>query len=92
MSQQKASPKKEVLDDKQALNENHLVLFNDEVNTFEYVIDSLMDVCKHERQQAEQCSIIVHHNGKCEIKQGEYQKLKPMKEALAERGLSVTIE
>lgn len=92
MSPQKASPKKEVLDNFQAVEENHLVLFNDEINTFDYVIDSLMEVCKHERHQAEQCSIIVHHNGKCGIKQGEYKKLKPMREALADRGLSVVIE
>lgn len=92
MSSQKAAPKKEVIVSKKAKEENHLVLFNDEVNTFDHVIDSLVEVCKHERQQAEQCSIIVHYNGKCEIKKGAYFKLKPMQEALIERGLTVSIE
>lgn len=72
--------------------ENHLVLHNDEVNSFQWVIDSLITVCKHNEEQAEQCSLIVHNNGKCAVKDGAYEKLKPLKESLVERGLSVTIE
>jgi len=68
-----------------------LVLFNDEVNTFEHVINSLMDVCNHEILQAEQCTLIVHYNGKCEVKNGEYDKLEPMCVALLDRGLSAEI-
>ena len=58
--------------------ENHLVLFNDDVNTFDFVIESLIDVCLHDREQAEQCSIIIHNNGKCSVKSGTVDKLKPM--------------
>ena len=72
--------------------ENHLVLYNDDVNSFQWVIDSLIVVCKHNEEQAEQCSLIVHNNGKCAVKDGAFEKLKPLKESLAERGLSVTIE
>lgn len=74
------------------LNENHLVVYNDDVNTFDWVIESLMKICNHDRLQAEQCSLIVHHNGKCSVKDGMYSALSPMKDALVERGLSVTIE
>ncbi len=72
--------------------ENHLVLYNDEVNTFDWVIESLIKVCNHNRLQAEQCSVIVHHNGRCSVKDGSAIRLKPLKEALLERGLSATIE
>jgi ATP-dependent Clp protease adaptor protein ClpS len=72
--------------------ENHLVVYNDDVNTFDWVIESLIKVCNHDRLQAEQCSLIVHHNGKCSVKDGMYRELTPMKDALSERGLSVTIE
>ena len=72
--------------------ENHLVLYNDEVNTFDWVIESLIKICKHDLLQAEQCSLIVHHNGKCAVKNGGFDDLKPMKEALVDRGLSATIE
>lgn len=92
MSSQKAAPKKEVLVSEHIKAENHLVLFNDDVNTFEFVIDSLVEVCEHERHQAEQCSLIVHYNGKCEVKKGDFGKLKPMQEALVERGLTAAIE
>ena len=74
------------------LQENHLVVYNDDVNTFDWVIESLIKVCKHDKHQAEQCSLIVHHNGKCSVKDGMYSDLSPMKDALLDRGLSVTIE
>ncbi len=72
--------------------ENQLVLYNDDVNTFDWVIESLVSVCKHERDQAEQCSMIIHYNGKCSVKEGNFDKLRPMCEALLDRGLSATIE
>lgn len=72
--------------------ENQLVLYNDDVNTFDWVIESLVSICNHERNQAEQCSMIIHYNGKCSVKEGNFDKLKPMCEALLDRGLSATIE
>lgn len=72
--------------------QNHLVLFNDDVNTFDFVIESLIDVCQHDREQAEQCSIIVHNNGKCSVKSGTVDKLRPMADALLDRGLSASID
>ncbi len=73
-------------------DENHLVVFNDNVNTFEFVIESLIKVCLHDPIQAEQCTYIIHHNGKCSVKDGSYNKLRPMCEALLDRGLSATID
>ncbi len=73
-------------------NENHLVVFNDDVNTFEHVIESLIDVCEHDTLQAEQCTFIIHYNGKCSVKTGSYKELRPCCEALLDRGLSATID
>jgi ATP-dependent Clp protease adaptor protein ClpS len=70
----------------------NLLLYNDDYNTFDFVIQSLVDVCKHDLLQAEQCTMIIHYNGKCIVKNGTYLKLKPMREALCERGLSAIIE
>ncbi|MFO7616548.1 MAG: ATP-dependent Clp protease adaptor ClpS [Bacteroidales bacterium] len=69
-----------------------LVLHNDEVNTFGYVIDSLIQVCGHDSLQAEQCTFITHYKGKCEIKSGELSILAPMKDGLKDRGLLVSID
>jgi ATP-dependent Clp protease adaptor protein ClpS len=69
-----------------------LLLYNDDVNTFEFVTESLIKVCKHDAIQAEQCTYLVHFTGKCVVKNGTYKKLKPICEALLERGLSATIE
>jgi len=69
-----------------------LILHNDEVNTFDFVIESLVDVCKHDEIQAEQCAIITHHKGKCDVKKGVFDILKPMKDKLSSKGLNVTIE
>jgi ATP-dependent Clp protease adaptor protein ClpS len=84
--------KENILTVEKELNENHLVLHNDEVNTFDWVIESLVKVCNHDRLQAEQCSFIVHHSGKCAVKDGALDDLRPLKEALLERGLSATID
>ena len=69
-----------------------IILYNDDVNTFDHVIDCLMKYCSHQREQAEQCAMIVHYNGKCDIKRGDYDKLKPICEALLEKGLTAKIE
>lgn len=71
--------------------ENQLVLFNDDVNTFDWVIVSLIEVCQHTIEQAEQCSIIVHYKGKCSVDSGSFKELEPKCSALLERGLSAEI-
>jgi ATP-dependent Clp protease adaptor protein ClpS len=68
-----------------------LTLHNDELHTFEYVIESLIDVCQHDMEQAEQCTYLVHYKGKCDVKKGSYNSLVPYKKELSRRGLTVTI-
>lgn len=72
--------------------ENMLVLHNDDVHTFDFVIESLVDVCEHNTVQAEQCTFIIHFKGKCDVKKGSFDFLKPMKDGLIERGLNATID
>lgn len=72
--------------------EKFLILYNDEVNSFEFVIETLIDVCGHQPEQAEQCAIITHTKGKCDIKKGTFNNLKPIKDILLLKGLSVVIE
>ncbi|MFC2354661.1 MAG: ATP-dependent Clp protease adaptor ClpS [Capnocytophaga ochracea] len=72
--------------------ECHLILYNDDVNTFDHVIDTLVKVCHHTFEQAEQCAIIVHFKGKCDVKSGSYDFLKPLCTALLNAGLSAEIE
>ena len=69
-----------------------LVLYNDEYNTFDFVIKSLIEICEHDSLQAEQCTVIVHYNGKCVVKSGEFDLLNPMRHALIDRGLSAIIQ
>ena len=69
-----------------------LVVWNDEVNTFEWVIETLEEVCGHSHEQAEQCAYIIHFKGKYAVKQGEYEELKPQCDAITERGIGATIE
>ncbi len=68
-----------------------LVLFNDDVNTFEWVIECLTKYCGHDTLQAEQCATIVHYNGRCVVKEGKLKTLKPICETLLEKGLSAEI-
>ncbi|MCK7591375.1 ATP-dependent Clp protease adaptor ClpS [Subsaxibacter sp. CAU 1640] len=70
---------------------NEIVLYNDDVNTFDHVIDTLIYACDHTPEQAEQCSILVHYKGKCTVKTGEYDDLKPRCTMLLEAGLSAEI-
>ncbi|WP_317896831.1 ATP-dependent Clp protease adaptor ClpS [Aurantibacillus circumpalustris] len=69
-----------------------LILYNDDVNTFDFVSESLIKVCKHDALQAEQCTYLVHYTGKCVVKNGAFKVLKPLCEALLDRGLSAKIE
>lgn len=69
-----------------------LVVYNDDVNTFDWVIESLMVVCKHTAEQAEQSALFIHFKGKYAVRHGSETELIPMKEALQERGLSAQIE
>ena len=69
-----------------------LIVFNDDVNTFDHVIESLIKVCKHEPEQAEQCTWIIHFKGKCQVKRGVYDELEPMCMALLERGITAEIQ
>jgi len=72
--------------------ENALILHNDEIHTFDYVIQCLIDVCEHNTIQAEQCTFIVHYKGKCEVRKGSFDYLKPMKQGLIDKGLNATID
>ncbi|MBK7211911.1 MAG: ATP-dependent Clp protease adaptor ClpS [Bacteroidales bacterium] len=72
--------------------EKELVLYNDDHNTFEYVIDSLIEVCAHAPEQAEQCAFVAHTKGKCGIKNGDYSFLESMHSELLNRGLTTKIE
>jgi len=69
-----------------------LIVYNDDVNTFDHVIESLVKVCKHQMIQAEQCTWIIHYKGKCQVKRGEYDELEMMCTALLDRGISAEIE
>ena len=86
--------KEDVITD-ELLELNHtfnLVVWNDNVNTFEWVIETLIEICGHTQEQAEQCAYIIHFHGKYAVKQGDYEILKPMREAITERGINATIE
>ena len=72
--------------------QHKLILHNDETNTFEWVIETLIHVCKHTEQQAEQCSYFIHSKGKYAVQHGSFNTLKKMKDAITERGISATIE
>lgn len=68
-----------------------IVLHNDDFNTFDYVIDCLIEICEHTLEQAQQCTFLVHYKGKCEVKTGSLEKLTPINQALLKKGLSSQI-
>jgi ATP-dependent Clp protease adaptor protein ClpS len=68
-----------------------LVVFNDDVNTFDHVIDTLIRVCRHTPEQAEQCTLLIHFKGKCAVKNGSFDFLKPMRQAICEAGIDARI-
>ncbi len=69
-----------------------LVVLNDDFNTFDHVINTLIKVCKHDPHQAEQCTYIIHYNGRCSVKDGTYHDLKPMREGITDAGIKAIIE
>ncbi len=70
----------------------NLIVWNDDVNTFDWVIETLVKICGHTEEQAEQCSILIHFKGKCAVKKGSYEMLKPQCDAINERLINATIE
>lgn len=81
----------ELLVEEEVVKQNEIVLFNDDVNTFDHVIDTLIYACDHEPLQAEQCAMLVHYKGKCTVKSGPYEDLKPRCSKLLQAGLSAEI-
>jgi ATP-dependent Clp protease adaptor protein ClpS len=81
----------ELLLEEQHVEQNEIVLYNDDVNTFDHVIETLIYACDHTPEQAEQCSIIVHYKGKCTVKTGAYEDLEPRCTLLLNAGLSAEI-
>ncbi|PKH49167.1 hypothetical protein CXF68_00025 [Tenacibaculum sp. Bg11-29] len=75
----------------QETKKHEIILHNDDVNTFDFVIDSLVSVCDHTLEQAEQCSVLVHYKGKCAVKTGEYKDLEGKCSRLLQLGLSAEI-
>lgn len=71
---------------------HNLVVWNDDVNTFDHVIESLVDICDHTPEQAEQCALFIHHKGKYGVKKGSFDILRPKAEALIDRGIQATID
>ncbi len=81
----------EVAVDINSTKEKDLVVFNDDFNTFDHVINTLIKICSHSPEQAEQCTFIIHYKGKCSVKKGSYQVLKPMKEGITDAGIGASI-
>lgn len=81
----------EVLEETVETEVRKLVVFNDEVNTFDWVIDTLIKVCDHTPEQAEQCTLIIHFKGKCSVKEGEFDSLVAMRNEICHRGISAEI-
>jgi len=93
-SDQKSRPQQTVETDVLTLNEEpfSLIVWNDEVNTFEWVIETLVEVCGHTTVQAEQCAYLIHFKGKYAVKSGSYDDLKKDCDAITERGIGATVE
>lgn len=84
---------KEKIDVSELLSgQSEIILYNDDVNTFDHVIDTLIKVCDHTPEQAEQCAMLVHYKGKCTVKTGEFKQLKPQCLQLLDAGLSAEIQ
>ncbi|PJB12352.1 MAG: hypothetical protein CO119_06990 [Flavobacteriales bacterium CG_4_9_14_3_um_filter_40_17] len=90
-TQEKEQVAVEFLEETEVTSQHEIILFNDDVNTFDYVIETLMDVCEHSKEQAHQCSLIVHYKGKCAVKTGPIEDLKPRCSLLLEAGLSAEL-
>ncbi|MEO1049623.1 MAG: ATP-dependent Clp protease adaptor ClpS [Bacteroidota bacterium] len=81
----------EVLEGEEFTDVKDLVVFNDDVNTFDHVINTLVKVCNHTLEQAEQCTWLIHYKGKCAVKTGFFNELRPMKDAICEAGIDARI-
>jgi ATP-dependent Clp protease adaptor protein ClpS len=73
-------------------SKHELILFNDDINTFDFVIDALVQVCSHSLEQAEQCTVLVHYKGKCVVKTGAKKILLPLMKSLQNLGLTASIK
>jgi ATP-dependent Clp protease adaptor protein ClpS len=81
----------EVLEVVETTDVKNLVVFNDDINTFDHVTSTLIRVCRHSAEQAEQCTWIIHYKGKCSVKTGSFDDLRPMKDAICEAGIDARI-
>lgn len=81
----------EVQEDIGSTDIKDLIIYNDDYNTFDHVINTLIRVCRHTQEQAEQCTYIIHYKGKCAVKKGTLRELKPMKEAICEAGITAKL-
>ncbi len=81
----------EIAEDVKSADTKDLVVFNDDFNTFEHVINTLVKVCKHSAEQAEQCTWLIHFKGKCAVKMGTIVELKPMQKSICEAGIDAKI-
>lgn len=86
------NPEEDILVEEEHAKLYQLVVYNDDINTFDWVILTLIEVCKHEAPQAEQCAWLVHYKGSCSVKEGEFRFLKPMKDEICRRGIEAKIE
>ncbi|MEZ0484216.1 ATP-dependent Clp protease adaptor ClpS [Fibrella aquatica] len=84
-------PEVTVMDEVVETEVYNLVVYNDEVNTFEYVIDTLIEVCDHAPEQAEQCTLLIHYKGKCTVKNGGFEELVPLRNEICRRGISAEV-
>lgn len=75
----------------EVIDVNNLVVFNDDFNTFDHVIQTLIKVCKHTPEQAEQCTWLIHYKGKCAVRSGPVEELKPMRQAICDAGIDARI-
>jgi len=80
-----------LMEEVQTSDMNDLVVYNDDYNTFEHVIQVLMSVCGHSPEQAEQCTLLIHYKGKCTVKMGSFNELKPMRQGICDKGISAEI-
>jgi len=83
--------KEDVVVEEMVSKEHEIIVYNDDINTFDHVIDTLIDTCDHNPNQAEQCTLIIHYNGKCAVKTGEYKDLKPRCSKILEAGINAEI-
>ena len=73
------------------IDSHELVVFNDDINTFDHVITALIEICEHTPEQAEQCTLIIHYKGKCSVKMGSFDVLAPMRNSICDRGISAEV-